>query len=389
MSRVRKWGLVLGALVTAPTVLFGVICWHVARLIRDGALVPNHEEPDMDLVVQSVGDGRIALRVADKAARAANRTADPEDWRRDGVFGLVGPRGRARVNAIAELGDATAVRAFQPVSGRIDAGDWVRLVSYAYGGTPLSAHGIPFADVTYASEAGTFPAWHVEGDPRRWLIFVHGQNGNREEALRALPVWRALGFSVLVITYRNDEGAPSNPDGFMWFGLTEWRDLEGAARHALERGAETLVLVGYSMGGAIVTHFLYESELAAKVNGVVLDSPVLDFEAVLDFGGAQLGIPDCFVQGGKALARRRFRIDWKRMDCLARAQELRAPILLFHGAADPTVPIATSDALAGARFDIVEYVRSDAAAHVRSWNLNRQVYESRLRVFLHALKAQA
>ena len=57
------------------------------------------------------------------------------------------------------------------------------------------------------------------------------------------------------------------------------------------------------------------------------------------------------------------------------------------GASDPTVPVATSDALAQARPDIVQYVRFEQAAHVRTWNLDRQAYENRLRAFLQALDA--
>ena len=79
----------------------------------------------------------------------------------------------------------------------------------------------------------------------------------------------------MVITYRNDLGEPESPDGFHWYGQHEWKDLEGAARYALEHGAEELILVGYSMGGGIVMNFLYRSPLANKVEGVILDAPML------------------------------------------------------------------------------------------------------------------
>lgn len=379
-SHARKLGLAAGALllVMAGAVVGGGI--YLSNMIQASAFTPNHAEDARDLIAQDVGDGRITLRVTEQ-------TAATGDWWRAGVFGLAGADGYAQVGAILERTADAVVREFTPLSGRIEVGERVRLESYAFAGDPLSARGIPFTDVTYASDAGEFPAWFVDGASSRWALFVHGQNSTRAEALRALPVWFELGHPALVITYRNDEGVPPSADGFIAFGLTEWQDLEGAARYALERGAADLVLVGYSMGGAIVTNFLYESALADRVRGVILDSPVLDFEAVIDFGGQQQGYPGPLVNLGKAFARLRFGTDWQGMNYLRRTQELDAPILLIHGAADPTVPVATSDALAQARPDIVEHFRSEQAAHVRTWNLDAQAYENRLRAFLQALDA--
>ena len=45
----------------------------------------------------------------------------------------------------------------------------------------------------------------------------------------------------------------------------------------------------------------------------------------------------------------------------------------------------SSDALAGARPDIVTYVRVRDATHVRSWNVNPVAYEAAVRDFLQGL----
>ena len=95
------------------------------------------------------------------------------------------------------------------------------------------------------------------------------------------------------------------------------------------------------MGGAIVTNFLYESSLAGEVRGVILDSPVLSFGDVIDYGAEQRGIPGLLTGLGKLIAGFRFDIDWDERDLLNRTDELAVPILLFHGDQDKTVHIRT------------------------------------------------
>ena len=196
-----------------------------------------------------------------------------------------------------------------------------------------------------------------------------------------LPTVAELGLTSLTINYRNDEGLPGNPDGYHRFGQTEWADIEGAARYALDHGAEGLILVGYSMGGGIIASFLYQSPLADKVRGVILDAPMLDFDATINAGADRrsipvigLPLPGVLTAVAKAIAGSRFGIDWKALDYLSRTDRLSAPILLFHGDADKTVPVTTSDALAKARPDIVKYIRNANVGHVRAWNAHRAEY---------------
>lgn len=192
-----------------------------------------------------------------------------------------------------------------------------------------------------------------------------------------------------MITYRNDEGVPQNPDGFWRYGSTEWVDLEGAVKYALDHGAKGIVLIGNSMGGAIVMAFLYESPLARAVKGVVLDSPMLDFGATIGHGADQrrmpvIGtpIPSPIVWMAKSLSSIRFGIDYAKLDYLSRAKELAAPVLLFQGDADKTVPVESADAMARMRPDIVRYVRNPDIDHVRTWNVQRNEYEAKVKEFL-------
>ena len=378
-NRGRSWLLAAGVLSFASLCLYGGACWYLADLTRDSALVPNHGPDEMNLIVQALDDSQIRLQ-----ALAPNEV--PAYWRYEGVYGVESAHGYAQVGPIVEQGADYVVRKFQGLQqGQMAVGDAVGMDSFAFAGDPQSVRNIPFEHRTYTSAGGEFPAWYVDGPASRWIIFVHGQNSTMEESLRTLPLWYELGYPALAISYRNDAGVPRNDDGYMWHGLTEWQDLEGAVQYALAQGAEDVVLVGYSMGGGIVVNFLYESALAGKVRGAILNSPMLSLEAVFDRAAQRMGIPAFLGKGVKTLAHWRFGLSWSRLNYLSRAQMLQTPILLFHGVPDPTVPVTTSDALAASRPDLVQYERSDQAGHVRQWNLDAQQYEARLREFLQTL----
>jgi hypothetical protein len=221
------------------------------------------------------------------------------------------------------------------------------------------------------------------------LIVVHGKkDAPPREALRSYPVLPAVaefGIPALIISYRNDEGAPASPDGLHRYGQTEWQDLQGAVLYAIEHGAEQLILMGYSMGGAMILNFLYQSQLADQVVGIILDSPMLNFGATVDFGTMQLGVPLFFSALGKYISALRFDINWEDLNYISRVDQLTLPLLLFHGDADTTVPIEISDSLATRWLGMLTYAPIHGATHIRSWNVNPDLYEKEVSRFLQEL----
>jgi pimeloyl-ACP methyl ester carboxylesterase len=228
------------------------------------------------------------------------------------------------------------------------------------------------------------------------VILVHGYNAPRTETLRTLATVTRQGYPALAISYRNDPGAPRSPDGLRRWGATEWRDLEAAVRYAIGQGAAGVVLAGYSMGGAVVTSFLLSSPLAASVRGVVMDAPALDLGEVIDNGAADrhlpvLGapVPAALTEVAKGIAGLRWHLDWGRLDYVDRAGGLAAPLLVFHQAGDPTVPVTISQRLAAARPDLVTLERFGGDGHVQSWNADPSRYERGLRAFLERVAPAA
>jgi len=381
VTQLGRWRIVVSAFLVVLVVIITVLAlggWYLSNELKRGALISDWNPGQHDLEVVDIKEGLVTLRL-----RALADENGP--WRRDGIWGLQWDGGYAQVGAILEVTGRQVVREFHPLSERPDTGETVRLDSFAFPDDPRKAFGLPYEEVSFSSPLGDLAAWIVGGSSETWVIFVHGRNVSPREGLRILPTLVELGLPCLLITYRNDEGAPANPDGFHRHGQTEWKDLEGAVSYAIEHGAEDLILVGYSMGGAIVTNFLYESSLSKRVRGIILDAPMLNFNATIDLGASERNLPGPFVALAKFITRLRFGIDWGKLDYLDRADELSAPILLFHGDEDDIVPIETSDELARIRPDIVEYVRGAGVIHAASWNHDPAIYEAAVRDFILAL----
>jgi uncharacterized protein len=382
-SRPRR--LLRGAVVVALVLLLVFFAgggWFYAGEIRDGALASRAPgTPPLQTEVLAVGGRSITL---------ARDPGSPEELTTAGTWGLRWEAGYGQLGAVLALGRDRVERAFTRLQGSPPrVGERSAVEVHAFPADPAVAAGRPATEVSFPSPLGPAPAWLVEGGRDTWVILVHGYNAARSETLRTLATVAGRGHPALAIGYRNDPGAPRTADGLRRWGATEWRDLEAAARFAVGRGADGVVLVGYSMGAAVVTSFLLESSLAARVRGVILDSPALDLGEVIDHGATDrdlpvLGtpVPPALTVVAKGIAGLRFDLDWGQLDYVDRAGGLATPILLFHQAGDPTVPVAISEALAAARPDLVTFERFAGDGHVRSWNVDRSRYERAVRAFL-------
>jgi len=207
---------------------------------------------------------------------------------------------------------------------------------------------------------------------------------------------RPLGLPALAVTYRNDQGADPDPSGYHRYGHTEWTDLEAAVRWSLAQGARNVVLVGQSMGAAIVAAFLARSPLAPKVTRVVLDAPMLDLHAAVGhqvdrFLGPRINrrllpvarrLPAPLIWAAERMASARFGVDWTAASYLDETAWLTVPALVTHGDDDPRVPVSISVRLKERASRLVTFERFPGAGHLESWNTDRSRYTSLVQEFL-------
>lgn len=348
-------------------------------------LTPDRRRPD-DVEIVSVAAYEIVLA-------AGPETLVPGRY---GVW-FDGGAGHARVGEIRRT-SADGTRVARDLLA-VDAGELTpgraRWNPYFYWGPPPVSLGLAAEDVLIDSDVGPMPAWLLPGeDPQRWAILVHGRGALREECLRAVAPLRATRHTILIPAYRNDEDAPPGPDGRYNLGLSEWRDIDAALAYAVAHGARSVVLVGWSMGGAIVLQTLDRSELAAMVSAVVLDGPVVDWGDVLQHHARLNHVPAPIHHLSHTIMGRHWSrrivgvhesVDVARTNWVARAAELRHRMLLIHSADDEFVPFGPSLALARARPDLVTWVPWDTARHCKEWNTDPRRWDAAVTAFLTGL----
>ena len=351
------------------------------RVARDVVTPPRRRKEDVAILNVDLEAGTVRL----------GRTADTVVSGRYSLW-FDHERGHARVGEIVAEDEVSVLRRLEGVQrGDLERASHGRWAGWWYL-TPADL-GLAYREVGIVTPVGVAPAWRIEpevaGDD--WVIQVHGRGVTRAEGLRAVGVFRAAGYRCLLISYRNDGDAPPSHDGRYALGEEEWRDVEAAIAYARHEGAHRIVLMGWSMGGATVLQCITRSTLASHIDGVVLESPVVDWLSVLRFQAAAAGLPPAvrdaalaMLGSGRAsswvgLAEP---IDFERLDIVARSAELSIPMLLLHSDDDGYVPSDASIALAVARPDVVRLERFTVARHTKLWNHDPERWERAIRVWL-------
>ncbi|MEO5780060.1 MAG: alpha/beta fold hydrolase [Arthrobacter oryzae] len=311
----------------------------------------------------------------------------------EGVYGLFfdNGRGHARIGRIVSYSPAerTVLREVEAVySGDLSAarrGSWSGTIH-----PDPATLGVQAEDVLIEVDGGTAPAWLVRAAPVPgvesdvWAIMVHGRGASRQEGLRVLETAGKLGMSSLLISYRNDGLAPSAADGRYGLGSTEWRDVEAAITYALGQGAREVVLFGWSMGGAICLQTADLSRHRQVIRALVLDAPVISWVNVLAHHAELNRIPTSVGRYGQVMLGHRLGrrltglaapVNFKAMDWISRAVELRTPTLILHSVDDEYVPYGPSANLAEKNPEMVTFEPFDTARHTKEWNVDPERWE--------------
>jgi len=172
---------------------------------------------------------------------------------------------------------------------------------------------------------------------RAGVVIVHGFGDNLESYVEVGRAFRKRGHPVLLVDLRGHGGSEGKGTTL---GDHEKGDVRAALAHlrSVGLGAKGLVLVGYSLGAA-------SSLLAAAeerdLSAIIVESPFDTMrETVAHHGQLLYGIPRWVPLAPIAIA---FAELWKgfdadRIDTVAAARRIRAPLFALVGGVDPRMP---------------------------------------------------
>jgi uncharacterized protein len=259
-----------------------------------------------------------------------------------------------------------------------------------------SGHAIGHPDHVKAAEAedivlktphGDAPAWVIradgEDDGKTWAVHVHGIRTSRHSALRSVPVAMSMGMTSVVPSYWGDQDNTSRGVEPCYLGQREWEDVETALDYAVERGAENIVLFGWSMGATISLLLTERSRHRDRIRGLILISPATNSTATLTVAAQNAGIPAFFagvvpwVLSVGPLARLSGldeAIDYSAVDW-TQPGRLKVPALLIHSDGDTDVPAEFTRQFAARNPGYTTTEIFDAVPHQLEWNTAPEKFE--------------
>jgi dipeptidyl aminopeptidase/acylaminoacyl peptidase len=260
------------------------------------------------------------------------------------------------------LGFATGIRPPRSVSSRTPAD-----LGWAYEPVTLrTADGLAIS------------GWFIPRDDqpgnRPVIIVLHGYPYDKANVLGVTPFLHRH-YDLLLIDFRyfgKSEGQVTT------LGHQEWQDVLAAVDYARGRGATSIGVWGFSLGGAVALLTLPHTE---SIAAVAADSAFSDLGAMVMDYYRFLPLADRALAGlTELLARLFLGIAPSEVSPERAIAGTTTPILLIHSSSDSTIPVShyhrLSRALAnnaGADFWLL-----DRAAHGMSYASNQHDYETRV-----------
>ena len=212
--------------------------------------------------------------------------------------------------------------------------------------------------------------WMPHADPRApTLLYLHGTFRNLYRNLPKIDALRDAGFAVLAVDYRGwGDSTPIVPseESILTDAALAWAELVRRQPDPRRR-----VVYGHSMGGAVAVALASGLHHRSDYGALVLESTFTRMPDV----AAEAGLFGRFVAMVTTLE----------FDSLSRIGRVDAPLLMLHGDADKTVPVALGRRLRDAAPPGVHWVEFPGGTHSRLQSEAPEAYLQALRELIQRL----
>lgn len=228
--------------------------------------------------------------------------------------------------------------------------------------------------------------WMPVKNSDKAIIFSHAYGLNRYNmpfpVFDLVKIFQSQGYSVLLYDFRN---AGESEGNVTTMALKEQLDLLGAIDFVKkEKGAEELILIGWSMGASTS---LLVGGASKDVKGIIADSPFASLDTyVLDSFQYWTKLPKFVGQLSTYLTRLNFHgfapHKVKPIEVMKTVKDKK--ILIIHAKDDPAISCKESERMKEI-CDGIDLWQPKKGGHIEAYRLNKKEYEARILSYLKSL----
>lgn len=225
---------------------------------------------------------------------------------------------------------------------------------------------LPFEDIWFTcSDSVRLHGWLIPASPSNHiLLFCHGNAGNISHRLDNVRLLNQRGISVFIFDYRG-YGRSDGSISEKGFYLDSEAAYEVASKWA-EKHKAKLIVFGRSLGGIAATRL----GATKGCDGLILESTFTNMGAM-----ARAHYPLPFAES----------LLKHRLNAVGEIDQVRAPILFFHGDKDRIVPIRLGRGLFEVAPNPKEFVVIPGAGHNDTYFVGGEDYFKKIENFFNSL----
>ena len=207
------------------------------------------------------------------------------------------------------------------------------------------------------------------------LLYLHGTFRNLYQNLRKVEALREAGFSVVAVEYRGwGDSTPILPSEETIYidANVAWAELVRRQPDPLKR-----VVFGHSMGSGVAVELASRMHIGTDYGGLILESSFTRLPDIAKAAGVMGTIASWFST--------------QEFHSLEKIGKVDAPILMMHGTADRTVPIALGRSLydAAPKMKGSEWVEFPGGSHSALDRDSPELYRRAVHGFIEQMKTRS